>query len=127
MSHRCIFTLFQKVSDDLFLGCLLNPETSIKDNMKIVKLNILEKLVFQHVLIDDKEKVVDFLIDVLSIRELKLAEKNQAYNVIAYLATLMGKEWAMKKFEKLNTMLTMNMEKIIDKKLSTFNTSPKKQ
>ena len=126
MSLKCIFLLFERVPDSLFLESLLNPETSVKDSMKIQKLDILEKLVFRDVIIDNKEKVVDFLIDVLEIRELKLPQKNQAYNVIAYLAMLMGKEWTMNKFGKLNTMLTMNMEKIIDKKLASFS-KPKKQ
>ena len=33
----------------------------------------------------------------------------------------------MSKFEKLNTMLTMNMEKIIDKKLQTFKNPGNKE
>ena len=39
----------------------------------------------------------------------------------------MGKEWAMSKFEKLNTMLTMNMEKIIDKKLIGLQNPQKRE
>jgi hypothetical protein len=49
------------------------------------------------------------LIDVLSHKEITLTEKNRAYNVAAYLASIYGKETVMKDFEKLNSMILMTM------------------
>lgn len=53
----------------------------------------------------------------LATKDLTLQDKNKAYNIIAYLASLYGKESIMAKFEKLNTMIIMSMEKIVAKKL----------
>ena len=47
--------------------------------------------------------------DLLLIKDLSLVIKNRIYNVIAYLASLIGKEAVMYRFEKLNTMITMPM------------------
>ncbi len=62
--------------------------------------------------------MVEFLLDILLIKDLTVEQKNSAYSVIAFLAASFGKEKIMSNFEKLNSMLLMNMEKIIDKKLS---------
>lgn len=51
------------------------------------------------------------------MKDLSLQTKNKAYNIVAYLASLVGKEEVMARFQKLNAMITMPMEKIIDKKL----------
>lgn len=58
VSLKCIYLLFQKVPDNLFLASLLNEETSQKEGMKIIKLGILEKLAFRNVVIDDKDQVI---------------------------------------------------------------------
>jgi hypothetical protein len=65
----------------------------------------------------DMNLIVDYLLSILLMRDLSLKDKNRAYNVIAYLASLFGKEAVMAKLQKLNTMLLMNMEKVVDKKL----------
>lgn len=87
--------------------------------MKLVKLEILEKITYKNVAVDarDRDTMMEYILDVLAIKELKLEDKNRAYNVLAYLASLYGKDYVMNKCEKLNTMITMSMEKIIDKKL----------
>lgn len=58
---------------------------------KLQKLEILEKITFRGVEIHDKREVVDFLVDLLLQKEISLTEKNRAYNVAAYLASLFGK------------------------------------
>lgn len=57
------------------------------------------------------------MIDILLQKEITLTEKNRAYNVAAYLASLFGKETIMKDFEKLNSMILMTMEKNVDAKI----------
>ena len=59
------------------------------------------------------------------MKELTLVEKNRAYNVVAYLASIMGKEQVMANFQKLNSMILISMEKIIDKKLPEIKTARK--
>ena len=59
--------------------------------MKMTKLQILEKLTFQGIIIDDKNPVFDFLYEILLMKDLSMQTKNRAYNVIAYLASLIGK------------------------------------
>ena len=77
----------------------------------------MEKLTFQGINIEDKNSVYDFLYEILLMKDLSLQTKNKAYNIVAYLASLVGKEEVMARFQKLNAMITMPMEKIIDKKL----------
>ena len=49
-------------------------------------------------MINKKEEIVAFLIDLLMHNQLNLTEKNRAYNVAAYLASLFGKPAIMKDF-----------------------------
>ncbi len=58
------------------------------------------------------------------IKDLTVEQKNSAYTAVAFLAAAFGKEQVMSSFDKLNSMLLMNMEKIIDKKLAKLNPSP---
>lgn len=39
----------------------------------------------------DKDSIIDYILDILSIKEVTLVDKNRAYNIIAYLASLYGK------------------------------------
>jgi hypothetical protein len=125
---KCIYTLYQKVPNKLFIEALVNPEHSVKLSMKLSKLEILEKVTFHNVTIDemDMNLIVDYLLSILMMRDLSLKDKNRAYNVVAYLASLFGKEAVMAKLQKLNTMLLMNMEKVVDKKLQLMK-GPKKE
>jgi hypothetical protein len=45
-----------------------------------------------------RSEIIDFLMDVLLHKEITLTEKNRAYNVAAYLASLFGKETILKDF-----------------------------
>ena len=70
---------------------------------------------------------MDFLVDLLSNNQLALSEKNKAYNVAAYLASIFGKPAIMKDFEKLNSMILMTMEKNIDSKVGKIKHSTQNQ
>jgi hypothetical protein len=76
-------------------------------------------MTFRNLNVDESDMllVTDYLLDILVMRDLTLQDKNRAYNIVAYLASLFGKKIIMARFEKLNTMLTISMEKIVDKKL----------
>lgn len=87
----------------------------------------MEKITFRNVQIENRSPVIDFLLDMLLVKELTLIEKNRAYNVVAYLASIMGKSQVIANFQKLNSMLLISMEKIIDKKLSSIKSGSNAQ
>jgi hypothetical protein len=109
--------LYDRVGNVSFVKQLLNAYKSYSLAEKIQKLEILEKVTFRGVEIIDKSEIVDFLMDILFNKDITLTDKNRAYNVAAYLASLYGKETIMKDFEKLNSMILMTMERNIDIKL----------
>jgi hypothetical protein len=90
---KCIYTLFLKVPNKLFIQALVNPEHSVKLSMKLSKLEILEKITFRNVTIDERDMnlIVEYLLSILVMRDLNIQDKNRAYNVVAYLASLYGK------------------------------------
>lgn len=69
----------------------------------------MERITFRGVHVGDRSDIVDFLINVLLEKDITLTEKNKAYNVAAYLASIYSKETILKDFEKLNSMLLMTM------------------
>jgi hypothetical protein len=61
--------------------------------MKLTKLEILEKVTFHNITVDENDMnlIIDYLLSILVMRDLSLQDKNRAYNVVAYLASLFGK------------------------------------
>ena len=65
---------------------------------QLVTLEILEKITFRKIEIRRKQPIIPFLIDLLLRQQLDLTNKNRAYNIAAYLASIFGKEAVMREF-----------------------------
>ncbi len=117
LALKYCYILYDRVENKTFLDQLLHAYKGYNLEQQIQMLQILEKITFRKVEVLDREEIVRFLMDLLLTNQLKLTEKNRAYNIAAYLASIYGKSALMKDFQKLNAMILMTMEKNIDNKL----------